>query len=113
MQIEVKGRNVRVSDELRSRVVRRFAKVDRQVSELARLEVTLCEEPTRSARSASVAEGTLFLKGVTLHGEARSDSLINSINLVANELARQVERHRDKRRNRRSAPAIPEAPPTP
>ena len=44
MQIEVKGRNVTVTDELRECVQRRFEKVGKQVSELAVLEVELSEE---------------------------------------------------------------------
>ena len=39
MQIEVKGRNVPVSDELRELVERKFRKVSAQVSDLARMEV--------------------------------------------------------------------------
>ena len=44
MKIEVKGRNLPVTDELRECVTRRFAKVGKQVSELAVLEVELHEE---------------------------------------------------------------------
>ena len=44
MQIEVKGRNVSVSDDLREHVEKRFRRVDRQVSELAVLEVELRQE---------------------------------------------------------------------
>ena len=50
-----------------------------------------------------VAEATLHLKGVTLRAKEASRDLKHSINLVADELARQVKRHRDKRRKRREA----------
>jgi len=48
-----------------------------------------------------VAEATLYLKGVTLRAKNASKDHKHSINLVADELARQVKRHRDKRRKRR------------
>jgi putative sigma-54 modulation protein len=48
-----------------------------------------------------VAEATLYLKGVTLRAKDASRDSKHSINLVADELARQVKRHRDKRRRRR------------
>jgi putative sigma-54 modulation protein len=48
-----------------------------------------------------VAEATLYLKGVTLRAKNASKDSKHSINLVADELARQVKRHRDKRRKRR------------
>ena len=107
MRIEVKGRNTEVSDELRERIEKRFAKVGRQVSPLAWMEVELSEERNPSIRDSQVAEATLFLKGVTLRARDASDSMVHSINLVADELARQVKRHRDKRRRRRAARAEP------
>ena len=47
MQIEVKGRNVAVTDELREHVEKRFRKIDRQVSEFAVLDVELRRRRTR------------------------------------------------------------------
>ena len=101
MRIEVKGRNLQVTDELREVVARRFEKVDKQVSELATLEVELSEERNPANPDHMVAEATLYLKGVTLRAKNASRDSKHSINLVADELARQVKRHRDKRRKRR------------
>jgi putative sigma-54 modulation protein len=106
MRIEVKGRNVEVTDELREVIARRFQKVDRQVSELATLEVELSEERNRANPDHMVAEATLYLKGVTLRAENASRDIKHSINLIADELARQVKRHRDKRRKRRESRAL-------
>jgi len=105
MRIEVKGRNFQVTDELREVVTRRFEKVDKQVSDLAVLELELSEERNPANPNHMVAEATLFLKGVTLRAEDASPEIKHSINLVADELTRQVKRHRDKRRNRREARA--------
>ena len=117
MRIEIKGRNVAVDDELRERVEKRFAKVDRQVSALAQLALELREERNPSIRDSQVAEVTLHLKGVTLRARESSEDMGHSINLAAEDLARQVKRHRDKRRNRREARSITtapiEAPPAP
>ena len=106
MQIEVKGRNLAVTDELREHVSRRFAKIAKQVSELAVLEVELYEERNPANPDSQVAEATLHLKGVTLRAREASRDLKHSINLVSDELARQVKRHRDKRRGRREARAV-------
>jgi putative sigma-54 modulation protein len=115
MRIEVKGRNVPVSDELREHVARRFRKVSRQVSELAELEIELSEERNRANPDSQIAEATLYLKGVTLRAQDASPDLMHSINLCAEELSRQVKRHRDKRRKRREAraPGTPEPSGTP
>ena len=105
MRIEVKGRNLQVTEELRECVARRFEKVGKQVSELAVLEVELSSERNPSNPDGQVAEANLHLKGVTLRAESSSREIKHSINLIADELARQVKRHRDKRRKRRESRA--------
>jgi putative sigma-54 modulation protein len=107
MRIEVKGRNVPVSEDLRELVERRFRVIGKQVSELAELEVEVSEEHNPSISESQVAEATLHLKGVTLRASSASKDMRHSINVVSEELARQVKRHREKRRKRREA-RVPE-----
>ena len=106
MRIEVKGRNLQVTDELREVVARRFEKVGKQVSEMATLEVELSEEHNPANPAQTKAEASLHLKGTTLRASNASPDARHSINLVAEELARQVKRHRDKRRGRRESRAM-------
>jgi len=108
MKIEVKGRNVAVPEDMKEHVVRRFRVIDRQVSDLASLEVELFQEHNPSIADACVAEATLYLKGVTLRASSRSRDLKHAINMVSDELMVQVKRHRDKRRKRREARAAAE-----
>ena len=108
MQIEVKGRNVTVTDELRECVQRRFEKVGKQVSDLAVLEVELSEERNPANPDCHVAEATLHLKGITLRAQDASRDIKHSINLISEDMARQVKRHRDKRRGRRESRAAVE-----
>lgn len=103
MRIEVKGRNVTVSEDLREHVERRFRVIGKQVSELAELEVEVFEESNPSIADCCVAEATLHLKGVTLRACHASRDLKHSVNVVSDELAVQVKRHREKRRKRREA----------
>jgi putative sigma-54 modulation protein len=105
MQIDIKGRNVPVTDNVRTHVERRLTKVSRQVSDLARLEIEIFREPNPRVADRHVAEATLYLKGVTLRARDASPELIHSLNLMVDELARQVKRHRDKLRRRREAHA--------
>ena len=103
MRIEIKGRNVPIDNELRERVDKKFGKVAKQVSELAEMEIELSEERNPSIRESQVAEATLHLKGVTLRAREASEDMVHSLNLVAEDLSRQVKRHREKRRRRREA----------
>jgi putative sigma-54 modulation protein len=102
MRIHLKGRGgASADDELLSRVEKKLEKVARQVSPLAELTIELREEP--GGGDSQVAEATLRLKGTTLRASERSGDMGHSVNLVADDLARQVKKHRDKRRARREA----------
>ncbi len=100
MEIEISGRNVQLTDELRRHVHSRFERIGRQVSELARLEVELREQRNPSVSDRQVAEATLHLKGVTLRARESSPEMRRAIKAVAHDIGRQVKRHRERRRKR-------------
>jgi putative sigma-54 modulation protein len=100
MRIEVRGRNVEVDDELREHVMKRFGRVGKQVSELATLDVKVWEERNPAIADSQVAEATLRLKGVTLHAKEASPEMAHTVHELAEDIRRQVKKHREKRRKR-------------
>jgi putative sigma-54 modulation protein len=101
MRIDIRGRNVEMTEDLREMVRKRFGRLGRQVSALATLDVVLSEERNPSIADSQVAEATFHLKGVTLHAREASPEMGHSIHELAEDVARQVKKHRDLRRNRR------------
>ena len=101
MRIEIRGRNVEVSDELADHVHKRFRRIGRQVSDLATLDIEMYEERNPSIADNQVAEATLRLKGVTLRAREASADMHHSIHELSDDMRRQVKRHREKRRKRR------------
>ena len=100
MRIEIRGRNVEVTEELREHIEKRFQRVGKQVSELATLDVELREERNPAIADSQVAEATLQLKGVTLRASEASPEMMHTIHELAEDIRRQVKRHREKRRKR-------------
>jgi putative sigma-54 modulation protein len=100
MQIEIRARNVEMTDELREHIHKRFSRLERQVSDLARLEVELMEERNPSIRDSSVCEVHLHVKGATLTATEASPDMLGSIKASYDDLRRQVKRHRELRRRR-------------
>jgi len=100
VQIEVVGRGFEVDGEIRERIRKRFERVNRQVSEHARLEVVLREESNPAIADKFVAEATMRLKRATLHAEERSPKMDHSIKALSQDISRQVKRHRELRRKR-------------
>jgi putative sigma-54 modulation protein len=103
VRIEVRGRNTEVTEELREHVAKRFARIGRQVSDLATLEVELSEERNPAIADKCIAEATLYLKGTTLRAREASPDMLHSIHEIAEDMRRQVKRHREKRRRRWAA----------
>ena len=100
MRIEIRGRNVEVTDELREHVHKRFDRLGRQVSEHATLDVELREEKNPSIRDGQVCEVRLNVKGKVLTATEGSPEMLHSIKACAEDMRRQVKRHRERRRRR-------------
>jgi putative sigma-54 modulation protein len=101
VRIEIRGRNVEVTEELREHVNKRFRRIGKQVSELATLDIELSEEKNPAIPDREVAEATLQLKGVTLRAREAAPEMMHAVNQLAEDIQRQVKRHREKRRKRR------------
>jgi putative sigma-54 modulation protein len=100
MRIEIRGRNVEITDELRDHVTKRFRRVGRQVSDLATLDIEIYKERNPSIADSQVAEATLWLKGTTLRAKEASPEMTHTIHELAEDIRRQVKKHRELRRKR-------------
>ena len=100
MRIDIRGRNVEITDELREMVRKRFQRLGRQVSALATLDVVLSEERNPSIADSQVAEATFYLKGVTLRARECSPEMTHSVRDLAEDVRRQVKKHRELQRKR-------------
>ena len=89
-----------MTDDLREMVRKRFQRLGRQVSALATLEVVLSEERNPSIADSQVAEATFYLKGVTLHAREASPEMTHTVRELAEDVRRQVKKHRELRRKR-------------
>jgi ribosome hibernation promoting factor len=97
MRLQVKGKNVEVSPSVRQYAEAKLAKLDKQLAEETRVELELSEEKNPSIHNGHVAEATIFAKGPTLRARAASRDYKAAIDLLAENLERQVQRYRAKR----------------
>jgi putative sigma-54 modulation protein len=101
MELNVKGKNLEVSDSIRSYAERKMSKLDKQVSKLARVEVELAVEKNPSIADNQVAEATLWLKGHTLRAREATRDMKASIDELTEKLLRQVKEERGRKAARR------------
>jgi putative sigma-54 modulation protein len=107
MRLSVKGKNLDVSDSIRSHAERKFAKLSKLVPELAPVEVELSEERNPSNPANQVAEATIRAKGQTVRGREATKDMKASIDQLVDKLERQMKRYRERRRNHRPAEEHP------
>jgi putative sigma-54 modulation protein len=97
MQLHVKGKNLEVSDSIRTYAERKLSKLNKQLSDLARVEVELAVEKNPSIAANQVAEATVWLKGHTLRAREASRDMKASIDELTEKLLRQIKAERDKK----------------
>jgi putative sigma-54 modulation protein len=100
MRLEVKGRNVEVSDTIRTYAADKLACIERQLPAPTQVEVELRLETNPSIADDHVAEATVWTKGSTLRARESSAGFESSIDQLVTKLERQVKRYREKRSRR-------------
>ena len=100
MQFQVKGRNLEVSDSLRSYAEEKLGKLERQLTD-PRVELELMLEKNPSIAENQVAEATIWTSGPVLRAREASSDMRASIDQLVVKLERQVTRYRTRGRDRR------------
>src|SRR5438094_4225339 len=100
MRLQVKGKNIEVSDSIRRYAEEKLRKLDRQLHALTQVELELCVERNPSISANQIAEATVWTKGPTLRAREASTDMKASIDQLTDKLLRQVEHYRAKRSRR-------------
>jgi putative sigma-54 modulation protein len=99
MQLQVKGKNVEVSESMRRYAETKLRKLDRLLADPTKVELELTVEKNPSIAESHVAEATVWTKGPTLRARESATDMRASIDLLVDKLERQVTRYREKRRD--------------
>ena len=105
MRLQVKGRNVEVSESIRRYAEEKLGKLEKQLADPTQVELELALESNPSIADDHVAEATIWTKGPILRAREASADHKASIDQLVDKLERQVKRYREKRRARRGAAA--------
>jgi len=102
MRLQVKGKNLEVSDSIRRYAEEKMRKLERQLHAQTQVELELCVERNPSIALNQVAEATVWTKGPTLRAREASTDMKASIDQLTLKLLRQIEHYRAKRSRRQS-----------
>src|SRR5207249_12337124 len=95
MRLQVKGKNLEVSDSIRSYAEQKLRKLDKQLGDLVQVELELTVEKNPSIRDNQVAEATVFTKGHPLRVRAATKDMRASIDGLTDKLSRDAKEYRD------------------
>ncbi len=101
MRLQVKGRNVEVSESIREYAERKLGKLDPLLNDLTTVELELAVERNPSIADNQVAEATIFTKGPVLRAREASGDMKASIDQLTEKLMRQVKHYRESRQDHR------------
>ena len=98
LDVEVNGRNMDVTDRIRTYVNKKVSRLDRFLPgiEEARVDVAYVKS-ARSASDRQVAQITVRGKGFILRSEERADDIFAALDTALDKMQRQIERYKGKR----------------
>jgi putative sigma-54 modulation protein len=98
MQLEVKGKNLDVSDSIRGYAEQKLEKLRKQLAEETIVHIELAVEKNPKIRESQVAEATIFVKGDILRAREATPDMKSSLDGLSEKLVRELKTYREKRR---------------
>lgn len=97
MDVVIRGKNVKVSESLRSAATEHLAKLDRYANGFARAEVDFSEERNPRIADSQRCEVLVHVKGHLLKAHASAPEPFAALYAVCDKVEHQVKRLKDKR----------------
>ncbi len=101
MQIIIQGKQTEVQPRLREHIERKVQKLSRLVSPNARIEVTVSEEKTRSARDRYSVQLAISNNSHPVHSEVSASTANMALDLVLDKATAQLGRYKDRQTSSR------------
>lgn len=96
MHIYVNGRNIEITDAIKAYVKEKFSKVAAHYDQVQGIDVVLSVIKNPAASGKHVAEVSCKMSTGVVRCEESGESMYESIDLLADKLARQVQKFKEK-----------------
>jgi len=96
MHIYVNGKNIEITEAIKAYVKEKFAKVANHYDQIQGIDVMLSVVKNPAASGKHVAEVSCKTTTGTIRCEEAAESMYESIDVLADKLARQIQKHKDK-----------------
>ncbi len=101
MKLVLHGKNIEITEAIREHVNQKIEKAASHYQHLTtEIDVHLSVSGNSKGQSKQIAEVTLFVNGSVIRAEESSENLYASIDLVADKIARQLRKYKEKRQDK-------------
>jgi len=105
MKLVIQGKNIEITEAIREYVHQKIEKAVIHFQHLTtEVDVHLSVARNPRINPNQIAEVTIYANGTVVRAEESSESLYASIDLVANKIARQLRKYKEKRHEQIHAP---------
>jgi putative sigma-54 modulation protein len=101
MQLIIKGKQMDVPPRLRQHIERKVQKLSRLIGDDARVEITVAEEQTRSAKDRYLVQLLLTNSSTPIRSEVSAINAMTALDLVLDKVSTQLERQKGRQAARR------------
>lgn len=91
MELNIRGKNLPVTDALRQYIAKRLGKIERYLDNVGEIQVNLSV-----VRDRHVVEVTIPLNGYLLRGEEATGDMYGSVDLVVEKIEKQIAKYKTR-----------------
>lgn len=96
MQIQIRGKNIQLTDSLRSYAENKVKKLEKFYDQITHADVSLIVEKNKNVDETHKVEITLHANGTIIRGEESTISMYSSIDVAVDKLERQLKKYKEK-----------------
>ncbi len=106
MKLNVRGRNVVVSEHMEEYIGKKAKRVERLIPDLGEVRFELKENHVRSDADRFTVQITMTENGQILRAEETTADIFTSIDVATDKLVRQIERHKSRLESKRRKASV-------
>ncbi len=96
MELQITGKNIEISPEVRQYIERKLDKLGRHLHKIMESKVEISEQKTKSPQQHFVVQVTIDSNGTLFRSQERGENMLSAIDKVVEIMDRRIKRYKGK-----------------
>ncbi len=96
MELQITGKNIEISPEVRQYIERKLDKLGRHLHKIMEAKVEISEQKTKSPQQHFVVQVTIDSNGTLFRSQERGENMLSAIDKVVEIMDRRIKRYKGK-----------------